>query len=107
MKRVIPVLLLLSLAGCSQVDALAPVGGDDVSMVRFAANDVLVGAGVELLTAPVCTEANKVSTCEGKTMAGETITVRSEGDHLTVTVGPRSLYDGSLQSVITENGQPR
>ena len=43
-----------ALTGCSQVAALAPVGGDHLTMVRFAAIDVLVDEGIDVLTAPVC-----------------------------------------------------
>ena len=107
MRRALLLVAAFALSGCSQVDALAPVGGDNLSMVRFAANDLLVGAGIEVMTAPVCAEPAEVTSCHGTTMAGESITVESEGDHLTVTVGPRTLYDGSLESVINENAQPR
>ena len=47
----------LLVAGCSQVSALAPVGGDRVTEVRYAANDQLLKAGTDVMTAPVCTMA--------------------------------------------------
>lgn len=99
--------LLLVLAGCTQVDALAPVGGDHISMVRIAANDILLNAQIDLLTAPVCTQDGDRNVCKGETLAGEAIGVESTGDHLSVKVGDRTLYDGSLASVIAENAQQK
>lgn len=45
------------LAGCSQIAAIAPVGGSHLAEVRYAAIDLLVDAEVEILTAPVCAQA--------------------------------------------------
>lgn len=93
----------LVLAGCSQVAAIAPVGGERLATVRFAAIDVLTEAGTDILTAPVCTESDDATiTCEGGTF-GDDIRVSSPGtaqDDLTVTVGSDTLYEGSLQAVI-------
>lgn len=94
----------LALAGCSQVAAIAPVGGDRLAEVRYAANDVLLEEGIDILTAPVCTSPDEIAvTCEGETMDGEVIRVESTADaqdDVVVTVGDRTLYDGSLLDVL-------
>jgi hypothetical protein len=109
-RRVIPLLLLpLALAGCSQVAALAPVGGDDVAMVRFAAIDVLVAQGVPILAAPVCTLAATAITCTGTTTEGEQISVDSgsaDDASILVKVGDRTLYSGSLDELLAEFMRP-
>lgn len=96
----------LLLAGCSQIAAIAPVGGDHLAEVRYAAIDVLLDADVEILTAPVCAQApsGEVS-CQGETMDGTTISVVSPADDqtvVTVTVGDGELYSGSIMDVIDE-----
>jgi len=64
----------LVLAGCSQVAAIAPVGGDRLAEVRYAGTDVLLEEGIEILAAPVCTSPDEIAvTCEGETMDGEVI----------------------------------
>lgn len=107
MKRAVFVLVAFALVGCSQVDALAPVGGDQLAIVRFAANDLLVEQRVEILTAPVCATSGDAVTCKGTTVAGEDITVTSQGDTLDVSVGSRAIYHGSLNAVIDANARPR
>lgn len=98
--------LLAGLTGCSQVAALAPVGGNHVTEVRYAAIDVLTDAGVDILTAPVCESATDGAvTCTGRTLAGDTITAVSPADDqsvVTVTVGTQSLYSGSIMDVLNE-----
>lgn len=93
------------LGGCSQVAALAPVGGNRVAEVRYGAIDVLLGDGIEPLEAPVCAASGETITCEGTTTAGETIAVVSSTGAdalLEVKVGTRVLYSGSLQTVLDE-----
>ena len=93
----------LALAGCSQIAALAPVGGDDVAMVRFATIDVLVAEGVEILDAPTCELEGSAITCSGTIVGGDTIsTVSSSADDATIviTVGSQTLYDGSLTDLL-------
>lgn len=107
MKTLALVLLGFALVGCSQVDALAPVGGDQLAIVRFAANDLLVEQKVEILSAPVCEATGDSVKCQGATVGGEAINVTSEGDSLDVTVGSRTIYDGSLTDVIDANARPR
>lgn len=99
-------LLVPLLAGCSQVAAIAPVGGNHLAEVRYAAIDVLVASGVDVLAAPVCTQssAGEVS-CAGETADGSAISVVStsdDPDEVTVSVGDRELYSGSIMSVIDE-----
>jgi hypothetical protein len=92
------------LAGCSQVAAIAPVGGDRLAEVRFAGLDVLTSEGVDVRTAPVCAQTDDLTvTCEGDTFDDAAIRVSSPGatpDDLEVVVGADTLYSGSLQSVL-------
>jgi hypothetical protein len=100
---------VLTLTGCSQVAALAPVGGDRLSIIRFAANDVLEEQGVELLVAPVCTADGRDVTCRGSSLQGAAITVTSSTDdqaEMTVQVGDRTIYAGSVQDVIDAGARP-
>ena len=102
--------IMLALTGCSQIAAIAPVGGDHLAEVRFAANDLLLQADVELLTAPACTtEPEDAITCEGETVDGEKISVESPADDprsLTVTVGSETLYSGSIQEALEKALRP-
>ena len=102
--------ITLALAGCSQIAAIAPVGGDHLAEVRFAANDLLLQADIELLTAPACTtESDGAIACEGETVSGEKITVESPADDpqsLTVTVGSDTLYSGSIQEALEKSLRP-
>lgn len=92
--------LALVLSGCTQVAAIAPVGGDHLAEVRFAAIDVLTAADVELLSAPDCTEkSDGAISCTGEALDGSAITVESTADDpesLTVAVGSDVLYTGSI-----------
>lgn len=99
--------LLGALAGCSQVAALAPVGGDRLAEVRVATNDVLVDRAVPVLTAPVCSAAGDAVTCTGTTVDQQPITATStDPDTLVVTVGPTTLFTGSVQDVLTSAARP-
>lgn len=97
-------LAAVSLVGCSQIAALAPVGGDALAAVRFAANDVLLDHGVDILVAPVCEDPGDGSLrCQGETVEGEEILVTSPAGNpptMTVTVGSETLYTGSVQDVL-------
>ena len=98
-----------ALVGCSQTAALAPVGGDRLAMVRFAANDVLVHERINILTAPICSASGGAVTCHGTTLADEPITVTSRADDqadMDVTVGTRTLYHGSVQAELNVNARP-
>lgn len=100
----------LLLAGCSQLAAIAPVGGNRLSDVRYAANDILVREEIDILTAPVCEEADdKAVTCSGETVDGDAITVESPADdqtRLTITVGGTVLFEGVIQDVLDEAMRP-
>lgn len=98
------------LAGCSQVSALAPVGGDRVTEVRYAANDLLLQNGVDVMTAPVCSMASDKSvTCEGETLDHKKIAVEStaaDQSSLTVTVDGTLLATADIASVLEKAMQP-
>jgi len=99
--------LASSLAGCSQISALAPVGGDALAEVRFGAIDVLLQKGVDLLSAPVCTAAETGSaiTCAGATTDGRDIAVISStaaDAELIVAVAGETIFSGSLADVLDE-----
>lgn len=95
---------VVCLTACSQVQALAPVGGDHLTEVRYAAIDVLQEAKVEVLTAPVCTRADDGGvSCVGETLQKARITVSSPASApatVAVKVGDTILYDGDLQPVL-------
>lgn len=94
---------VLALSACSQVSALAPVGGDRQASVRFAAIDVLVEGQIAVLVAPTCTASGAAVSCTGSTVDGATISVTStaeQPDLMTVTVGSATFYDGPIQDVI-------
>jgi hypothetical protein len=96
------------LAACSQVSALAPVSGVNLTTVRVAANDVLVNEKVPVLVAPVCTESGTAITCQGSTTGGQVIEVTSTAKTpltMSVKVGGTELYNGDAQDVINKAGQ--
>lgn len=95
--------LAAGLAGCSQVAALAPVGGDALSEVRFAAIDVLLQKGVAVGQAPDCVATAAAIECSGTTVEGAAINVSSQRGAdatLEVSVGGTSLFSGRLQDVL-------
>lgn len=101
------VLAVLALTGCSQIAALAPVGGNGLAEVRFAAIDVFQQKNVALLTAPVCAQADTgpLVTCVGTSADGREITVTSSvasGAQLVVAVGGETIYSGALTEVLDE-----
>ena len=103
------VALPLALTGCSQIAAIAPVGGAHVSEVRYAALDILVQKQVEVLTVPVCTTVDRAVSCTGSTIGGAAIEVDSPADdptNLTVTVDGEVLYSGSIQDVLDAAVEP-
>jgi len=107
----LPALLLAPLlTGCSQIAAIAPVGGARVSEVRYAALDVLVEKQVDVLTVPTCEMAEDRSvTCTGSTIDGATIDVVSSATDqtmLTVTVGGDELFSGAIQDVLDRAVEP-
>ncbi|WP_378143803.1 hypothetical protein ACFJGV_10245 [Cnuibacter sp. UC19_7] len=100
------VLLALAATGCSQVAAIAPVGGGREAEARFGVDDVLIAEHVDVLTAPVCeTDPQGAIRCAGTTTEdAEIVGVVPPGDpaQLSVTVGGETVYSGSLQSVLDD-----
>lgn len=94
---------VLALAGCSQIDALAPVGGDSITSVRNAVYDVLSAEGVEILVAPQCVTEDIQFTCTGSTTDGATITAVAEKTTpypLTITIGDATIFTGNATDVL-------
>ncbi len=96
-----------ALTGCaSQLDGLAPVGGDALTSVKFAATDVLLKRKFGILEAPVCTQAGESVSCVGSLTDGAPISVQADigtkPHTMTVTVGGSVVYDGEVQSVLDE-----
>lgn len=111
MRRAAPVLAaVLLLTGCSQVAALAPVGGDRMTEIRFAAIDVLLDSEIEVREAPACVQADDRGVrCTGTTVDGSTITAESPADdqtQLVVRVDDEVLYEGSIDAVIEKAIRP-
>ncbi len=96
----------LTLTGCSQVAAIAPVGGDRVAEVRYAALDILVKEAIEVLTVPACSMTDdRAVSCIGTTVDGKTIAVEStaaDQSVLSVVVDGTVIYSGSIQDVLTD-----
>ncbi len=96
---------LLTLGGCSQVAALAPVGGNHLSEVRYAAIDILLAKNIEVLVAPVCESEGDAVTCTGETADGQAITVDSPAaatDTVTVTVGDETVFEGEYWDILDD-----
>jgi hypothetical protein len=98
------------LAGCaSQLDGLAPVGGDAMTGVKFAATDVLLEKKFGILEAPVCTETGNTVSCVGSLTDGAVISVQADigtkPHTMTVPVGGSVVYDGEVQKVLDEAAQ--
>lgn len=99
----IAVAVAAALAGCSQAAALAPVGGNVQSEVRYATIDVLLAHQVPIGTTPVCSAApNGGVSCVGKAVAGDAIASRMAAGSTTlvVEVGGSTLYRGSMWAVL-------
>lgn len=96
-----------ALTGCaSQLDGLAPVGGDALTGVKFAATDVLLARKLGILVAPVCTETGETVSCVGSLTDGAPISVQADigtkPHTMTVTVGGSVIYDGEVQKILDE-----
>lgn len=108
MKRLVAgAVLAAALCGCSQVDALAPVGGAGIADMRYAINEVLLEKDVDILVAPVCVGQALGLRCVGETTAQETITATSTSEDestFELVVGTEILYSGDVQSVLERNG---
>lgn len=95
------------LTGCSQIAALAPVGGNGLAEVRFGAIDVLQEKGIDVLSAPVCisVDAGPAVTCTGTTIDGRNIAVTSStiaGAELEVVIDGKTLFRGRLSDVLDQ-----
>jgi hypothetical protein len=101
---VVAIGVVLALTGCSQAAALAPVGGNRLSEVRYAAIDVLLDKGVDVLEAPVCSNGSGTEiTCQGSTVDGSRIEAEStsgDGAPLTVRVDGDEIFSGLLFDVL-------
>lgn len=100
-----------ALAGCSQAAALAPPEGKGLAEVRFAANDVLLSAGVGMVTVPVCVEVDSThASCHGSTtnqqgISVESTTINPDLQTMTVEVGGRTIFKGSVQDVLAADNR--
>ncbi len=97
----------LALSGCaSQVAAIAPVGGGDITALRIASIDVLQELGIGMMQVPVCVDATEPVggyECAGTTVEGKAITVTSDGTTpltFTLDVGGEQVFAGSVSDVI-------
>ncbi len=91
------------LSSCSQISALAPVSGDQVTGLRTAATDVLLEKGYELLVVPVCTEDGDDYSCTGTTLDNHPISVSASGEdslQMTVHVGSDVVFEGDVNEVL-------
>lgn len=98
----------VAIAGCSQIDALAPVSGGPLQTVRVGVLNLLVREGVPILVAPVCTEEETQFTCVGSTLDDREIRAEATLTQpylMSVTIGTEVLYDGDVQSIIDESAQ--
>lgn len=107
MRRVLsilPLLAMVGLAGCSQIAAIAPVGGNHLTEVRFATIDVLLQRGVVLEDVPTCTRGDDGTVaCAGTTIEGEAVastSPASDPDSFTVAVSSEVVFTGSVSAVI-------
>lgn len=107
MKRPVMVVALsamaLLLSGCSQIDALAPVGGAAITTVRNATYDVLIDEDIEILVAPQCSVVSSGFTCEGTTVDGAPIIAEAAPEapyELTIVVGEEVIFEGTAQDVL-------
>ncbi len=94
-----------ALAACSQIDALAPVGGAAITTVRNATYDVLVEKDVDILVAPQCTTVSSGFTCKGTTVDGDAIIEEAGPEapyELTIAVGTEVIFEGSAQAVLQD-----
>lgn len=97
--------LALLLTGCSQVAALAPVGGDAEAAARIATIDVLLAQGVELGEAPECQSTDEAISCTGTTADGQQIVASATtaaDSPLEVSVGGTTIFTGTVADVIAD-----
>ena len=94
----------LLLGGCgSQMEALAPVGGDDIVALRSASIDVLLERDLPIAEAPACTVEGAGYACTGRLVDGTEIAVtapNADATTMRVVVGSDVVYEGSVQAVL-------
>lgn len=95
------------LSGCgSQLAAIAPVGGGDVTALRIATIDVLQDLGIQMMQVSVCVEADEPAdsyVCDGTTADRKAIAVTTLGTTpmtMTILVDGRQVFAGSVRDVI-------
>ena len=118
----------LALSGCSQLDSLKQVSGVSVNTLQIAVGYELIDQDIAILVTPNCIEGDSGKTfiCEGKTTNNQPISVTANGGtastftlapggtptaapdgtldmNMTIKVGTRTIYSGSVQDVIDRN----
>lgn len=83
----------------------------NVIYLATAANDLLLANKVAIYQSPRCTVTNKIQyDCTGKTTDGKAITASVpdgsiDDPIMTLTVGKRQIYQGSVLAVIQQNAR--
>lgn len=94
----------INLTGCaSQISALAPVGGDTLVSVRTAATNVLLGQGLEIMVAPVCTQTESEINCAGTLTDKQEFQVNAplNGSFaMKITLAHSIIFEGNYQDVL-------
>lgn len=104
-RAFIPVIVsaIVLTAGCSQVAALTPVGGDAITTVRNATYDVLFDQQIAVLVAPVCKPTESGFTCTGETVDGQPIVTTAAATKpfdMAISVGGTVIFEGNAQDVL-------
>jgi hypothetical protein len=109
-KRLVAIAgLMLAVTGCaSQISGLAPVGGDTITGVRFAAIDALLKERIAIKRAPVCHDVASGYACSGTTVDGKAIEVTAtdaDDPAMVVTVDGVVVYKGTMMTKLNEAAQ--
>jgi hypothetical protein len=95
--------MALLAAGCSQIDAYAPVSGGPKATVETAIGNVLASRSVAVLVRPDCMKLATTFECEGSTVDGSPILATSSAVApfmLVITVGETVIFDDDAQEAI-------
>lgn len=95
--------MALTVAGCSQISAYAPVSGGPQATVEVAVGDVLAASAVPVLVRPECRRVEAGFACTGSTLDGTPIAATATGSApfmLRITVGDAVIFDGEAQRAI-------
>ncbi|MBP7972283.1 MAG: hypothetical protein WBB44_07900 [Candidatus Nanopelagicales bacterium] len=102
----------LALTGCSgTVVGLAQSGNMNVIYLATASNDLLLANKIAVYQSPRCTVTNKIKyDCLGKTIDRKIITASvpdgsSDDPIMTLTVGKRQIYHGSVAAVLQDDAR--